>query len=257
MKIDLLRGSKSICTAGVDELARRAVVRVIANILHKQIGVSANFPLHDKRRVGDRVALLTRKPELREHATEAPTPSDLPRPRKLDIRIILVTGNATRAGGEAQTSCRGEHNIAGKRSKLNLDGRHDIRKPSRTTTVNGTEIVRQIDEELSAMGYPQPNSRIRAVDASRNAARNQIDPILRLQAAGRDDDTGVGYIRPICLDLALAIRAIFRRRDLDNLPPQRDEQKREYKCGTKGIGSKQFTALCWTQNLDLRRNRRL
>ena len=87
------------------------------------------------------------------------------------------------------------------------------------------------------MSYPHPNSGIRAVDGSRGTAPRQVDPILRLQAAGRDDDTGVGYIRPICLDLALAIRAIFRRRGLDNLPPQRDEQKHEYERGTKGIGS--------------------
>jgi hypothetical protein len=104
----------------------------------------------------------------------------------------------------AQTSCRGEHDPAGKRPKLHLDSGYDVRKPSRVSTVNGTEIVGQIDEELSAMGYPQPHSGIRAVDASRDAPRLRADPILRLQAAGRDDDTGVGYIRPICLDLALA-----------------------------------------------------
>jgi hypothetical protein len=84
------------------------------------------------------------------------------------------------------------------------------------------------------MGYPHPNSRIRAVDASRSAARSQIDPILRLQAAGRDDKAGVGYIRPISLDLALAIRTIFSGRGFDNVP--RDEQKREYARGSNRIG---------------------
>jgi hypothetical protein len=160
-----------------------------------------------------------------------------------------MTRDATRPRGEAQTRCRGEHNPARKRSKLGLDGGRDVRKPSRTSIVHGTEIVRQIDEELSAMSYPHPNSGIRAVDGSRATAPRQVDPILRLQAAGRDDDTGVGYIRPICLDLALAIRAILPSRGLDNLPLQPDAQKREYERGTKGIGSGQLTTLCWTRNL--------
>ena len=223
MKIDLLSCGKPIGAAGVDDLAWPAVVRVIANVFDKKIGVGADFPLYDKRRFGDRIALLVRQPELCEHATEAPTASDLPRPRKLDIRIIPMTRDATRPRGEAQTRCRGEHNPARKRSKLGLDGGRDVRKPSRTSIVHGTEIVRQIDEELSAMSDPHPNSGIRAVDGSRGTAPRQVDPILRLQAAGRDDDTGVGYIRPICLDLALAIRAMLRSRGLPILPLQRDE----------------------------------
>jgi hypothetical protein len=39
-----------------------------------------------------------------------------------------VTGDATRPSGEAQTSCRGENNPAGKRSKLHLDSGSDVRK---------------------------------------------------------------------------------------------------------------------------------
>jgi hypothetical protein len=167
----------------------------------------------------------------------------------LDIRIIPVTGDANRPVGKPRPAVA-ENTIPPGSSKLRLDGGRDVGKPSRTSIVYGTEIVRQIDEELSAMSYPHSNSGIRAVDGCRGTAPRQVDPILRLQAAGRDDDTGVGYIRPICLDLALAIRAIFRSRGLDNLPPQRDAQKREYERGTtKGIGSGQLTTLCWTRNL--------
>ena len=119
-----------------------AVVRVIANVFDKQIGVGADFPLYDKRRFGDRIALrLTRKPELCEHTAEAPTASDLPRPGKLDIRVITVTRDPARPGGEAQTGCRGQHNTAGKRSKLRFNGGRDVRKASRAPTVNGVEIV--------------------------------------------------------------------------------------------------------------------
>jgi hypothetical protein len=49
------------------------------------------------------------------------------------------------------------------------------------------------------------------------AVRSQIDPILCLQAASQDDKAGVGYVRPICLDLALAIPAIFSGRSRSNL----------------------------------------
>ena len=56
------------------------------------------------------------------------------------------------------------------------------------------------------MGYSQPNSRVRSIDAS---PRCQIDAILRLKAAVWDDEARVGYVRAIRLDLALGIRAIM------------------------------------------------
>src|ERR1700730_15804792 len=129
MKIDLLSSGKPIGTAGVDDLARSAVVRIIANVFDEQVGVGANFSLYDKRRFGDRIVLhLTRKPELCEHSTEAPTAPDLPRPRKLHIRIITVTRDPARPGGDAQTGCRGQHNTAREGSKVRFDGRREGRK---------------------------------------------------------------------------------------------------------------------------------
>ena len=219
------------------------MVWVIADVFDEKVGMGADFPLYDKRHFGDSIALLARKPNLCEHATEAPTASNLPRPRELDIRIITRTRDPARPGGEAQPGCRGEHNIAGKRSKLHLDGRHHVRKPSRVSTVNGTEIVGQIDEELNTMGHTQPNSRICTVDASRSAARSQIDPILCLQAASRDDKAGVGYVRSICQDLALAIWAIFSGRSRRNLSPERGEEQRKQQPGPKGIYERQLTVL--------------
>src|SRR6266481_1331046 len=142
MKIDLLSSGKPIGTAGVDNLARSAVVRIITNVFDKEVSVGANFALYDKRRFGDRIALrLTREPELCEHTTEAPTASDLPRPRELDIRVINVTRDPACPGGETQTGCRGQHNTAGKGSKLRFDGGREVRKASRGHTVNRAEIV--------------------------------------------------------------------------------------------------------------------
>ena len=159
-----------------------------------------------------------------------------------------MTGDAARPGGEAHACCRGENNPTGKRSKLHLDSGSDVRKPGRVSTVNRTEIVGQIDEEFSAMGYPQPNSRIRAVDASRGAGRGQIDPILCLQAAGRDDKARVGYIRPISLDLALGTRAIFCGQGRSNFSPEPSEQKGKNQPGPNGIYDSQLTALPWAKN---------
>jgi hypothetical protein len=75
------------------------------------------------------------------------------------------------------------------------------------------------------------------------AVRSPIDPIFCPQAASRDDKAGVGYVRPICLDLALAIRAIFSGRCRGNLPPKRSEEQRKHEPGPNGIYDSQLTAL--------------
>jgi hypothetical protein len=73
------------------------------------------------------------------------------------------------------------------------------------------------------MGYPQPNSGVRSIDASRSPARCQIDAILRLQAAVWNDEARVDYVRPIRLDLALAIRATLSGQGRSNFLPKRRE----------------------------------
>jgi hypothetical protein len=93
------------------------------------------------------------------------------------------------------------------------------------------------------MGYPQPHSRIRAVNVSRSAARSHIDPVLRLQAASRVDKDGVAYVRPIRLDLALAIRAIFSGRSRSNLSPEHSKEQRKHQPGPKGIYDNELKAL--------------
>ena len=74
------------------------------------------------------------------------------------------------------------------------------------------------------MGYPQPNSRIRAVDASRSGARSQVDAILRLQAAVWNDKARVDYVRPIRLDLTLGTRAILSGQGRSNFLSKRREE---------------------------------
>ena len=136
---------------------------------------------------------------------------------------------------------------------LRFNSRRHVRKASRARTVNGMEIVGQIDEELDAMGYSQPNSGVRSIDASRGLARCQIDAILSLKAAVWDDRARVGYIRPIRLDLAMGIRAIFSGRCLDKYSPQRSEQQREHERGPDGIDGRQLATLYWVQNRRLAR----
>ena len=113
--------------------------------------------------------------------------------------------------------------------------------------MNGAEIVGQISEKLDAMGNPQPNSGVRSVDDPRGL-RGQIDAILGLEASVWDDKARVGHIRPIRLDLALGIRAIFAGGALDNIPRERSEQEREHRPGPNGIYDSQPTALRWMQN---------
>ena len=98
------------------------------------------------------------------------------------------------------------------------------------------------------MGDPQPNSAVRSVDDSRDPVRCQIDAILRLQASAWDDKARVGYIRPIRLDLALGIRAIFGSQALNNVPRERSEQKRDHQREPNGIYDSQLTALPWAKN---------
>ena len=98
------------------------------------------------------------------------------------------------------------------------------------------------------MGDPQPNSGVRSIDASRGLVRCQIDAILRLQASVWDDKARVGYIRPIRLDLALAIRAIFSGGGRDNFLRELREYKRDHQRGADGIDGGQLTALRWVHN---------
>ena len=67
-----MRNQEPICGAGVDELARLAVVRVTADVFGDKVGIGAGFPLDDKRSFGDSFAPPSRKPKLCEHATEGP-----------------------------------------------------------------------------------------------------------------------------------------------------------------------------------------
>jgi hypothetical protein len=139
-----------------------------------------------------------------------------------------MTGDATRPRGEAQTRCRGEHNPARKRSKLGLDGGRDVRKPSRTSIVHGTEIVRQILEARRP---------VRLIPFS--ACTLSVETTTHWSWLHPADLSGSRFGYP----------GNIAHPRLDNLLPQRDAQKREYERGTNGIGSGQLTTLCWTRNL--------
>ena len=105
------------------------------------------------------------------------------------------------------------------------------------------------------MGDPQPNSGVRSIDASRGLVRCQIDAILRLQASVWDDKARIGYIRPIRLDLALAIRAIFSGGGRDNFLRELREYKRDHQRGADGIDGGQLTSLRWVHNRASRQGR--
>ena len=85
------------------------------------------------------------------------------------------------------------------------------------------------------MGDPRPGSGVHSIDASRGLVSCQIDAIVRLQASVWDDKARVGYIRPIRLDLALAIRAIFSGGGRDDFLRELREYQRDHQRGADGI----------------------
>ena len=95
---------------------------------------------------------------------------------------------------------------------------------------------------------PRSNSGVCPVDDPRGLVRCQIDAILHLQASVWDDKARVGYIRPIRLDLALAIRAIFSGRGRDNFLHERSENKRDHQRGADDIDGRQLMRLRWVQS---------
>src|SRR6516225_5019265 len=82
-----------------------------------------------------------------------------------------------------------------------------------------------------------------AIVGDRNVNGAPRRSALCLQAASRDDKAGVGSVRSICQDLALAIWAIFSGQSRRNLSPERGEEQRKQQPGPKGIYERQLTVL--------------
>src|SRR6202000_1293486 len=88
MEIDLLRGRDTIAAAGIEEVARPAVDVVVADIFDEEKRALGEFALeHEGRFGGDLVDRVRWCKEVCEHAIDAPTAAQLPRPRKLHVRL--------------------------------------------------------------------------------------------------------------------------------------------------------------------------
>jgi hypothetical protein len=74
------------------------------------------------------------------------------------------------------------------------------------------KVARHIDKKFGAAGYTEANSRVRAIEEIRAVLDGRVDAILRLQAAIRSDNTGIGDIRPVGRNLARALRTEIRWR---------------------------------------------
>ena len=59
------------------------------------------------------------------------------------------------------------------------------------------KVARHIDKRFGAAGYPGANSGVRAIEEIRAVLDGRVDAILRLQAAIRSDNAGIGDIGPV------------------------------------------------------------
>ena len=118
-----------------------------------------------------------------------------------------------------------ENNTARKRSELFFDGRHPKTQLGLHRERNG--IIGRSTRRSVQWATP---SRILVYVPSviLEPVRSPIDRFLCLRAASQDDKAGVGYVRPICLDLALVIRVIFSGRSRSNLSLERGKEQRKH-----------------------------
>jgi len=102
MKIDLLESLHPPGTAAVNDLTGPGMIRIIADVLNKQVARRPDVPFKRQCRFEDRIeCMLARKPGDGEHPVERPVFIQSSRPGKLDVRIVAVAGNFAGSGGEA------------------------------------------------------------------------------------------------------------------------------------------------------------
>src|SRR5260370_7511761 len=106
MEIELLSRGQAIASAGIQQLARARMLRVIANIFHKQARLLGHLPFDYKGSLRDASARqLGRTEELSQHPAQAPTIAQFPRPWHLQVGLR----SAARYLGSTGRECRAQH----------------------------------------------------------------------------------------------------------------------------------------------------
>src|SRR5580700_7508797 len=122
MEIDLLRGRDTIAAAGIKEVARSAVDVVIADIFDEEKCALGEFAFeHQSRFGGDLVGRVRWSKEICEHAIDAPTATQLPRPRKLQVGLHSRARDGLGAGRQSGPERRGEIDLSRQGTDLPFD----------------------------------------------------------------------------------------------------------------------------------------
>src|SRR5580658_5753246 len=113
MEIDLLRGRDAIAAAGIEEVAGPAMDVVIVYIFDEEKRALGEFAFeHDGRFGGDLVDRVRWCKEVCEHAVDAPTAAQLPRPRKLHVRLHARTRDGLGAGRQSGPKRHGKIDLS-------------------------------------------------------------------------------------------------------------------------------------------------
>src|ERR1700733_7182511 len=113
MEIDLLRGRDPIAASGIEEVTRSAMDSVIADIFDKEKRALGEFAFeHEGRFGGDLVDGGRWCKEVFEHAVHAPTAAQLPRPRKLHVRLHARARDGLGASRQSGPEWRGEVDLS-------------------------------------------------------------------------------------------------------------------------------------------------
>src|SRR5580704_4610093 len=113
MEIDLLRGRDAIAASGIEEVAGSAMDAVIADIFDKEKRALGEFAFeHEGRFGGDLVDGVRWCKEVCEHAVDAPTAAQLPRPRKLHVRLHARARDSLGAGRQSGPERRGKIDLS-------------------------------------------------------------------------------------------------------------------------------------------------
>ena len=210
MKVQLLMRRRLVCRAEINLMLRTTALGESAGIF--DIGVPGRRKLPIKVQAG-----LARQipppsfgwPHKGEHSSSSPALCQQTRPRQLDGRIITMTGYQVRSRGKAHG--RYERNVksASCRPKLMFEAHGQITKTGGESGrgVVVKKVVRGRKTELGLAGDSKSHGCLWEIEAAFASIAGLLKPILKLQAATRDDDTRTCDLRPVCGNRVLRIGA--------------------------------------------------
>ena len=128
---------------------------------------------------------------------------------QLQIGFDTGSGDIGRAGRESRARGYRQIDFSWNRTDLPLDRRRDVREAGEAGRSRVEVIIRQIDQNFQAGRHAQSPSRVAAVECPTAVKSGEVQTILVLETSPGDDDTGIGHVGPIGIDLVRRGRAAF------------------------------------------------